>query len=128
MVTWMAYAQAAETAARVQKAMIVVQELAVKVGDMGDADEAAHNAVDVLKHSLFIAAQDPDLASALRLDWETKITEAQEYANTARTESDAMTKRLESPQKKQTAQEFVQRSYVAFTTISTEVYLVHQGC
>ena len=77
---------------------------------------------------MIIAAQDPELAPEKRLEWKAKITEAQELADAARTESDAMTKRLESPQKKQTAQEFVQRSYVAFTTISTEVYLVHQGC
>ena len=51
------YAQSAETAARVQKAMIIVQELAVKVGNLGDADEAAHNAVDSLKQSLTIAAK-----------------------------------------------------------------------
>ena len=45
--------------------------------------------------------------------WQTKIDQAQEYADKARLESEAMTQRLESDQKKWTAQEFVQRSYVA---------------
>ena len=106
------YAQSAETAARVQKAMIIVQELAVKVGNLGDADEAAHNAVDSLKQSLTIAAKDPDLSDEQRQDWADKIQQAQEQADQARSDSEAMTQRLESAQKKQTAQEFVQKSYV----------------
>ena len=107
------FAQAAETAAWVQKAMVVVQELVVKVGNLGDIDEATHNAVDELKQELFIAAQDPEFTAELQTKWDAKIAEAQALADNARTESDAMTKRLESAQMKQTAQEFVQRSYVA---------------
>ena len=104
------YAQSAETATRVQKAMVVVQELAVKVGDLGDVDESAHNSVDALKTS---KPCDTELDSEQKAEWEEKIRNAQEYADTARRESEAMTQRLEAAQKKQTAQEFVQRSYVA---------------
>ena len=90
--------------------MVVVQELAVKVGDLGDVDESAHNSVDALKTS---KPCDTELDPEQKAEWEEKIRNAQEYADTARRESEAMTQRLEAAQKKQTAQEFVQRSYVA---------------
>ena len=77
---------------------------------MGDVDESAHNSVDALKTS---KPCDTELDPEQKAEWEEKIRNAQEYADTARRESEAMTQRLEAAQKKQTAQEFVQRSYVA---------------
>ena len=68
------YAQSAETATRVQKAMVVVQELAVKVGDLGDVDESAHNSVDALKIS---KPCDTELDSEQKAEWEEKIRNAQ---------------------------------------------------
>ena len=55
---------------------------------------------------------DPDLATESRQDWNDEIIEAQTLVDAARDEPEAMARRLESAQKKQTAQEFVQRSYV----------------
>ena len=55
-------------------AMVVVQELAVKVGDLGDVDESAHNSVDALKTS---KPCDTELDSEQKAEWEEKIRNAQ---------------------------------------------------
>ena len=103
------YAAAAETSARVQRSMQVVQELSIKVGTKGDLDEAAHDALDEIR-----SRADPATLSGPELEaYNDAVRTAENAAARTRAESDEMTKRLEAAQKKQTAQEFVQKSYIS---------------
>ena len=102
------YKQQAETTARVQKSMQIVQELSVKVGHKGDLDEEAQNELEDLQ-----AQYDPVRDD--KAEYEEQLRVARAAAAAARKASSEMTTRLELAQKKQTSQEFVQRSYIAST-------------